>query len=456
MSKKDPDLMEKIVSLCKRRGFVYPGSEIYGGFAGTYDYGHYGVLLKDHLKDAWIRSMRDQDNIALIDSSIFSSRQVWEASGHVSGFSDPLVICKSCHTRHRADHLLEAIGVQADEKMSEKKLNEIFDAHRKELKCSVCGKKDFGTVQAKNLMATSTLGKFEEGDQDLFLRAETAQGIYINYKNILDTGIFSIPFGIAQVGKVFRNEISPRQFLFRMREFEQMEMQYFVNPKDASIEYERWKNQRMSYYETIGIKKDKLRWKQHENLVFYAKDAWDIQYEYPFGWNELEGLHNRGDYDLTQHQKFSGVDMSYFDEETKERFIPHVIEASVGLDRTMLMVLSDAYDEDEMNGQKRVVLRFAKNIAPIRAGVFPLLRNKSQLVEKAREVYRELKKEFGNIIFDNNGNIGKRYRRQDEIGTPFCITIDFDTLTDDTVTLRDRDTGEQKRIKVADLKEAIV
>src|SRR3990167_10000033 len=243
MSKKDPDLMEKIVSLCKRRGFVYPGSEIYGG------------LLKDHLKDAWIRSMRDQDNIALIDSSIFSSRQVWEASGHVSGFSDPLVICKSCHTRHRADHLLEAIGVQADEKMSEKKLNEIFDAHRKELKCSVCGKKDFGTVQAKNLMATSTLGKFEEGDQDLFLRAETAQGIYINYKNILDTGIFSIPFGIAQVGKVFRNEISPRQFLFRMREFEQMEMQYFVNPKDASIEYERWKNQRMSYYETIGIKR---------------------------------------------------------------------------------------------------------------------------------------------------------------------------------------------------------
>jgi len=443
--------MEKIVSLCKRRGFVFPGSEIYGGFAGTYDYGHYGVLLKNNLQEAWTKSIREEDNVALIDSSIFSSRQVWEASGHASGFSDPLVICKNCHTKHRADHLLETIGVKADEKLSEKELNKIFDAHRKELKCPVCDKKDFGSVQAKNLMATSTLGKFEEEEQDLFLRAETAQGIYINYKNILDTGTFSIPFGIAQVGKVFRNEISPRQFLFRMREFEQMEIQYFVRPQDASAEYERWRNKRMAYYETIGIKKENLRWQQHENLVFYAKDAWDIQYKFPFGWNELEGLHNRGGYDLTQHQKFSGVDMSYTDEDTGEKFTPHVIESSVGLDRTFLMVLSDAYDEDEMGGEKRVVLRLAKHIAPIKVGVFPLLRNKPQLVDKTREVFQVLKRDLRNVIFDDHGNIGKRYRRQDEIGTPFCVTVDFDTLADDTVTVRDRDSGEQERIKISEL-----
>ncbi|MDO8576216.1 MAG: glycine--tRNA ligase [bacterium] len=456
-----PDVtMDKIVSLCKRRGFVFPGSEIYGGFAGTYDWGPLGVELRRNVVDIWTSAMRQHD-VALLDSSIFTAGKVWEASGHVSGFSDPMVVCNSCHTKLRADHLLDIIGVVADEKMSETQINTIFDEHRAKLHCPVCGKKDFGKVSAKSLLATSTLGMFEEGDEQVYLRGETAQGIFINYKNVLDSGMYTIPFGIAQVGKAFRNEISPRQFLFRKREFEQMEMQYFVRPKDATGSYEEWKTERMAYYDQLGIRKEKLRWKQHENLVFYAKDAWDIQYEFPFGWNELEGVHNRGDYDLSQHQKFSGVDLSYYDEETKERYIPHVIETSVGVDRTILMLLADAYTEDEMNGEKRVVLRFAKDIAPVKVAIFPLLRNKPELVEKAREVYLMLKKNIRGLVrWDDNGNIGKRYRRQDEIGTPYCITIDFDTLGEkpelkDTVTVRDRDTGEQERVSIDNLLECI-
>lgn len=448
--------MEKIVSLCKRRGFVFAGSEIYGGFSGTYDFGPLGVELRKNVVDTWLWSMKQHDNVAQLDSSIFTAAKVWEASGHVSGFSDPLIVCKSCHTKFRADHLLDVIGVVADEKMSESQINTIFDEHREKLHCPVCGKKNFGKVSAKSLLATSTLGMFEESDEQVYLRGETAQGIFINYKNVLDTGFYSLPFGIAQVGKAFRNEISPRQFLFRKREFEQMEMQYFVHPKGARESYEMWKKERFDYYELLGVKKKRLRWKQHENLVFYAKDAWDIEYEFPFGWNELEGVHNRGDYDLTQHQKFSGVDLSYFDEETKGRFIPHVVETSVGVDRTILMLLCDAYEEDEMNGEKRVVLRFAKNIAPVKAAVFPLLRNKPELVVKAREVYLMLKKNIrGLVMWDDNGNIGKRYRRQDEIGTPCCITIDFQTLEDNTVTIRNRDTGEQERVSIADIMSRI-
>src|SRR3989338_6885457 len=322
-------LMEKIISLCKRRGFVFPGSEIYGGFAGTYDWGPLGVALRSNVVNAWTKSMQDHDSMAFLDSSIFTSPKVWEASGHVSGFNDPLVVCFSCHSKLRADHLLESIGVQADEKMKEKELNELFDSHRAEIACPVCGKKNFGKVVQKNLLATSTLGKFEEEDQESYLRGETAQGIFINFKNVLDTGFYSVPFGIAQVGKVFRNEISPRQFLFRKREFEQMEMQYFVRLEEENKAYEVWKKERMEYYVGLGVKKEKLRWKRHEHLVFYARDAWDIQYEYPFGWSELEGVHYRGDYDLSQHQKFSGVDMSYLDPDTKDRYIPHVIETSV-------------------------------------------------------------------------------------------------------------------------------
>lgn len=454
MKDKTITTMDKIVSLCKRRGFVYPGSEIYGGFAGTYDWGPFGVALRQNVVDVWTHAMQ-QHEMALLDSSIFTAGKVWEASGHVSGFSDPMVVCNACHTKLRADHLLDSIGVVADEKMSEGEINAIFDTHRAKLHCPVCGKKDFSAVSAQSLLATSTLGMFEEGDAQVYLRGETAQGIFINYKNVLDSGMYSIPFGIAQVGKAFRNEISPRQFLFRKREFEQMEMQYFVRPHDAPVAYEEWKRERMAYYDRLGIRKEKLRWKQHENLVFYAKDAWDIQYEYPFGWNELEGVHYRGDYDLSQHQKFSGVNLSSYDEETKKHYIPHVIETSVGVDRTVLMLLAEAYTEDEMNGEKRVVLRFTPRMAPIKAAVFPLLRNKPELVLKAREIYTALKKEIPQIMWDDNGNIGKRYRRQDEIGTPSCITIDFETLENNTVTLRSRDTGKQERISVADIQKAI-
>jgi len=444
--------MDKIISLAKRRGFIFQGSEIYGGFAGTYDFGPLGVGLRRNVVDAWTHAMNyEHDNIVQIDSSIFTSGKVWEASGHVSGFSDPLVICNECGAKHRADHLLELVGAKADEKMNEQEINVIFDSYRTNILCPICGKKNFGKVFSKNLLATSSLGMFDEKDEQVYLRGETAQGIYINYKNVLDSGFQKVPFGIAQVGKAFRNEISPRQFLFRKREFEQMEMEYFVRPKDAETSFDAWRNERFSYYERLGITSSKLRLKQHENLVFYAKDAWDIQYEYPFGWNELEGIHNRGDYDLTQHQKFSGADLSYYDDETKERFIPHIIETSAGVDRTILMLLSEAYYEDEMNGEKRTILRFTKNMAPIKAAVFPLLKNKPELVNKAREVYRAVKKEIPQIMWDDNGNIGKRYRRQDEIGTPSCVTIDFDTLSDDTVTMRDRDSGKQMRVKIEEL-----
>jgi glycyl-tRNA synthetase len=446
-------VMEKIVSLCKRRGFVFPGSEIYGGFAGTFDWGPHGVALRQNIINEWTLAMQMHESMALLDSSIFTAPKVWEASGHVSGFNDPLVVCLKCHSKLRADHLLELVGVVADEKMSEIELNELFDSVRGKIKCPVCENNAFGRVVQKNLMATSTLGKFTDEDEDVYLRAETAQGIFINYKNVLSTG-YHIPFGIAQVGKVFRNEISPRQFLFRKREFEQMEMQYFISPKAAPAAYEKWKEKRMTYYhDRLGIKKHKLLWKRHENLVFYAKDAWDIQYEYPFGWNELEGVHYRGDYDLSQHQKYSGVDMSYFDEHTKEKYIPHVIETSVGVDRTALMLLADAYDEDEMGGEKRVVLHFLPRIAPVKAAVFPLLKNKPDLVNKASEIYSTLKKDIPQVTWDDNGNIGKRYRRQDEIGTPFCITIDFDTLKDDTVTVRERDSGSQERIALEELSD---
>jgi|TARA_Y100000310_G_scaffold170442_2_gene170618 glycyl-tRNA synthetase len=455
MEKSSEDKLSKIVSLAKRRGFVYQGSEIYGGFAGTYDFGPLGVVLRRNIVDAWLRSMQMHENIALLDSSIFTAPRVWEASGHVSGFNDPLVVCDSCHSKLRADHLLKDIEVNADERMTEDELNELFDKHRDKLKCSVCGKKKFGKVVQKSLLATSTLGSFDENDEHVYLRGETAQGIFINFKNVLDTGFYSVPFGIAQVGKVFRNEISPRQFLFRKREFEQMEMQYFVRPQDAKEAYEMWKKERMEYYIGLGISQKKLRFNQHENLVFYAKDAWDIEYEYPFGWDELEGIHNRGDYDLRQHQKFSGVDLSVLDEKTNDRYVPNVVETSAGLDRTFLMLLADAYEEDEMNGEKRVVLRFSPNIAPIKVAVFPLLRNKPELVEKARGIYKNIKKDIPDSMWDDHGNIGKRYRRQDEIGTPYCVTVDFETLEDNTVTVRDRDTGKQERVAVDELLGAL-
>lgn len=451
--KEQGELLEKIVSLAKRRGFIYPGSEIYGGFGGVYDYGPYGVELANNIRSVWWKAMvQDEENIVGLDSAIVTHPKVWEASGHVTGFSDPLVECKECHARHRADHLLETVGVFADEKMSDEEINAIFDAQRAVLVCSHCGKKNFTAVKRFNLLAQTNLGNFSSDwtKDPTYLRGETCQGIYLNFKNVIDSSRVKVPFGIAQIGKAFRNEIAPRQFIFRLRELTQMEMQMFVFPSQEMEIYELWRAKRWQYYLDLGFKEENLKWHEHENLVFYAKAAWDIEYKFPFGFKELEGVHARGNYDLTQHQTFSGKDLSYFDQETKERFIPHVVETSVGLDRTFLAVLTEFYDEDDLGGETRAVLRLPKKLAPIKAAVSPLLRNKPELVAKAREVYVMLKKEMM-CEWDDNGNIGKRYRRQDEIGTPYCVTVDFETLENDTVTVRDRDTGVQKRVAVNEL-----
>lgn len=447
------DKMEKIISLAKRRGFVFSGSEIYGGFVGSYDYGPYGVELANNIKAIWWKTMVQKErNIVGLDSAIATHPKVWEASGHTSGFSDPLVECKKCNTRSRADHLLEEIDVFADEKMTTKEINKLFNQHKHALICPVCKKKDFGEVRHINLLVQSNLGNFSEdwGKQPVHLRGETCQGIYINFKNVVNSTRVKIPFGVAQIGKAFRNEISPRQYIFRKREFEQMEMQMFTSPdKEMSI-YEEWREKRWKYYTELGFDKKNLRWHEHENLVFYAKAAWDIEYNYPFGFKELEGIHARGNYDLSQHQKYSGVDMTYTDPVSNERHIPHVVETSVGLDRTFLAVLSEFYDEDVLGNGPRTVMRFPAQLAPVKVAVFPLLKNKKELVEKAEEVFGVLSREM-RCEFDNNGNIGKRYRRQDEIGTPFCVTIDFETIEDQSVTVRSRDSGEQARISISNL-----
>ena len=445
--------LENIVSLCKRRGFIYPSSEIYGGFSAVYDYGPYGAEIVNSIKREWWKAMVQlRDDIVGLDSSIFMHPQVWEASGHVSGFSDPLTECKNCNARLRVDHLLEDIDVFADEKMSEQEINKIFDEHKNKIKCPKCGKNDFSKVKSFNLLVKSNLGNFTSDytKEPSYLRGETCQGIYINYKNVLDSARVKIPFGIAQIGKAFRNEITARQFVFRTREFEQMEMQYFVHPDNEMEEYKKLKEFRWNYYLALGIKEENLKWHEHENRAFYAKEAYDIEYNFPFGFKELEGLHARGNYDLTQHTKFSGKNLNYVDSKTGEKYLPHVIESSVGVGRTLLAVLSEAYTQEEKDGETRIVMKFPKKLAPIKVAVFPLLKNKPELVGKAREIYDKIKKEYM-CEFDDNGNIGKRYRRQDEIGTPYCITIDFQTLEDSTVTIRDRDTMEQTRINLLDL-----
>ena len=456
MAEEKNDIMENIVSLCKRRGFVYPSSDIYGGFAAVYDFGPYGVELARNIREAWWRAMvRDHDNIVGLDSAIFMHPKVWEASGHVGGFSDPLAECRSCHSRVRVDHLLEEVGVLADENMSEADINKLFLENKEKIACPKCGKKDFTDAKGFNLLVQSNLGNFT-GDWDkapTYLRGETCQGIYVNFKNVLDSSRVKVPFGIAQIGKAFRNEITARQFIFRKREFEQMEMQYFVHPNTAQDTYEEWRKKRFQYYIDLGIKPENLRWHEHENLVFYAKAAWDIEYRFPFGFKELEGIHNRSDYDLTQHSKFSGVDLSYRDPQTSEKYIPWIIETSVGLDRTFLAVIADAYTEEKISDtDTRIVLKLPKKLASVQVAVFPLMKNKPELVTKAREIYDELKKSF-RCEFDDNGNVGKRYRRQDEIGTPYCVTIDFDTLTDGAVTVRDRDTMQQERITIDTLED---
>ncbi len=446
--------LDSLVSLCKRRGFIYQSSEIYGGLAAIYDYGPYGVELANNIKQLWWKDLVYQyDNIVGLDSAIFMHPKVWQASGHIANFSDPLVECRHCHSRLRADELLAQIGVEADETMPEDTINKIFDDYRHLIFCPDCGQQDFTAVRRFNLLIQSNLGDFiGSRSEPVYLRGETCQGIYVNYKNIMDSTRLQLPFGIAQIGKAFRNEITARQFIFRTREFEQMELQYFIRPTEDFEEFNKWKERRWNYYiHNLGINPDNLRWHEHEKLAFYAKAAFDIEYKFPFGFQEIEGIHARGDYDLKQHQKFSDVKLDYYDPVADETFIPHIVEASSGVGRVFLMLLAEAYYEENLpDGSKRIVLRLKPAVAPIKIAVFPLLRNRPELVVKAKTIFDQLKLQW-RCEFDDNGNIGKRYRRQDEIGTPYSITVDFDTLDKNLVTVRDRDSMKQESINVDEL-----
>src|SRR3990167_10234242 len=451
--KEQNNLMEKIVSFAKRKGFVYPSSEIYGGFGSCYDYGPYGVELQNIIKKMWWEYMvQFREDIIGLDSAIFMHPKIWEASGHISGFSDPLTECKNCHTRSRVDHLLEEAGIQADEKMLEEEINDIFTKNIKKLKCPDCGKNNFTEVKKFNLLVKSNLGNFADDWQKeiVYLRGETCQGIYTNYKNVLDSTRSKIPFGIAQIGKVFRNEITARQFIFRTREFEQMEMQYFVKPEEEMQEYEKLKEYRWKFFtEYLSIKEKNLKWKKHDNLVFYAKEAYDIEYNFPFGFKELEGIHARGNYDLTQHSKHSGKDLSYVDPVAGGKYLPHIVETSVGVGRTVFMLLADAYHEEEVAGETGVVLKFHPKMAPVKVAILPLMK-KRELAQPAHEIFDTLKKKFL-CEYDETQSIGKRYRRQDEIGTPFCVTFDYESIDDKKVTIRERDSMKQERVAIADL-----
>jgi glycyl-tRNA synthetase len=445
--------LDQIVNLAKRRGFVFPSSEIYGGLASTWDYGPYGVLLKNNIKAAWWKAMvQERDDVVGLDAAILMHPRTWEASGHVDSFTDPLVECKQCHNRFREDKLAKA----KDGK----------------LVCPNCGTKDnFTDPKNFNILMKTYLGTIEGEKSEIYLRGETCQGIYVNFKNVLNTSRQKIPFGIAQIGKAFRNEITPGNFIFRTREFEQMEMQYFCNPKSADKLFAEWKETRLNWYKAIGINLQNIHFLPHDKLAHYAKAAEDIEYKTPWGWDEFEGIHNRGDWDLSRHSQFSGKDLSYFDESTGEKFTPYIIETSVGADRATLMALFDAYDEEEIREQEagsreqdgeksdeggsRTVLRFNKSIAPIKVAVMPLLKNKPELVDVAKGIFHDLKTTGLMTEYDESGSIGKRYRRQDEIGTPACVTIDFQTLEDKTVTLRDRDTMEQSRIKIDKIADQI-
>ncbi|MDE0029409.1 MAG: glycine--tRNA ligase [Deltaproteobacteria bacterium] len=423
--------MEKVVNLCKRRGFIFPSSEIYGGIGSTWDYGPVGVELKRNVKEAWWKAVVTGRNDTVgLDASILMHPRVWEASGHVAGFSDPLVECKVCHQRFREDFLEEA-G-----------------------KCPVCGG-EVTEARQFNLMFKTFMGPVEDTASTVFLRPETAQGIFVNFTNVLDTARQKIPFGIAQIGKSFRNEITPGNFIFRTREFEQMEIEYFVKPGEDEEAFQSWQDARMHWYVDNGIRAGNLRLRPHgsDELAHYAKACVDVEYEFPFGWSELEGIANRSDFDLKQHMEYSGKDMTYFDEATRSRYVPYVIEPSAGVDRPLLAFLVDAYDEEEVEGERRIVLRLDPRLAPFKAGVYPLLR-KDGHPERAQEI-RDILKEHFPVVYDQAGSIGRRYRRQDEIGTPFGITVDHDTLKDQTVTLRDRDAMTQVRIPVDRLVEEI-
>jgi glycyl-tRNA synthetase len=419
--------LEDIVSLAKRRGFIYPSSEIYGGLAGVYDYGPLGVKLKHNIQNLWWSSfVSSWEDMYPMDAAILMNRKVWEASGHASGFNDPLIECSHCHSRLRADHI-------------------------EGKKCPVCGKVGtLGKPRQFNMMFKTHVGVTEDENSLSYLRPETAQGMFVNFKNVLDTVQPDLPFGMAQIGKSFRNEISPRDFLFRLREMEQMEIEYFVHPDKWGQAFEQWRKGMASFFEKVGLPKDKVHEKEvsSEDRAHYSERTIDFEFDFPFKTDELAGLAYRGDYDLKKHMEKSGKDLMYRPKDGSKPFLPHVIEPSFGVERLVLAVLSSAYARDEQAGEKRVYLKLNADIAPVKVAVFPLLKNKQELIEKAREVYKMLKDELGGVVWDDNGNIGKRYRRQDEIGTPYCVTIDFETLENNTVTLRNRDTTKQQRIKI--------
>ncbi len=457
--KEKNNKLEELVSFCKRRSFIFPSSEIYGGMAAIYDYGHYGTLLKNNIRDAWWKHMVQlRDDIYGLDSSIFMHPTTWVASGHVEGFDDPQVDCKNCKQRMRADHLLEEFDIDAD-KASLEFINENLEKLKKEekIKCINCGSKDITSAKQFSLMVKSNLGSPTDAlseENVVYLRPETCGGIYLEYKNIMDSVHPKLPFGIAQVGKAFRNEIVARQFVFRTREFEQMEMQYFLHPDDMDKSYEMWKEIRWNWYLEYGIPKESLNWYKHEVLAHYASQAYDIEFNFESlgGFKEVEGIHTRGNWDLSQHSKHSGKDLNYRDEKTEKKFIPHIMETSAGLNRVFLMFLENAYTKEEVDGEERIVLKLDKRLSPIKVAIFPLIKNKPELLKKARDIYNQIRKEWM-CEFDISGSIGKRYRRQDEIGTPYCITVDFECLEDDSVTVRDRDTMSQERVKIENLKK---
>lgn len=468
--------LDKIVSLSKSRGFIFQSSEIYGGLGAVYDYGPLGVELKRNIREEWWREMTQKyENIVGIDSAIFMHPRVWEASGHVEGFNDPMIDDKQSNKRYRADLLIEQYiaKLRSDNKDNEAdKIQHQLDTTgtrkglcedlyeiimENEIRAPESGAFDWTDVRQFNLMFKTQFGAISSGDEDdsVYLRPETAQGIYVNYKNVMDTSRQQIPFGIAQVGKAFRNEVVARQFVFRMREFEQMEMQYFVEPGQDEEMYEEWLRRRIQWHQSMGIRDEFLRAEPHpeDKLAHYARSAADIQYKFPIGWQEVEGIHNRTDFDLSRHQEYSGKKLEYFDQRTQERYIPYIVETSIGLDRCTLMVLCDAYREEEVEGETRTVLKMHPKLAPTKAGVFPLIK-KPELQELSKKIEQDLREEV-TVLYDESGSIGKRYRRQDEAGTPFCITVDFDGLEDQTVTIRYRDTMNQDRISADRAGEAI-
>ena len=445
--------MDKLVALCKNRGFIYPGSEIYGGLANSWDYGPLGVLLKNNIKAAWWKKfvVESEYNVGL-DSAILMNPSVWKASGHIGGFSDPLLDCKGCKARHRADTLIEEYmkkkGIEENIASWTNEQMESYIAEHK-IPCPICGKCDFTPIRKFNLMFKTFQGVTEDSASVVYLRPETAQGIFVNFKNVLRTSRRKVPFGIGQVGKSFRNEITPGNFIFRIREFEQMELEFFCKPGTDLEWFKYWKDFCHNWLLELGIKDENLKLRDHDKdeLCFYSKATTDFEFLFPFGWGELWGVADRTDYDLNQHMKESGKDLSYIDPVTNEKYVPYVIEPSLGADRAFLAFLCNAYDEEEIDGETRVVLHLHPALAPVKVAILPL---QKQLVEKADEIFKTLSKKYS-CEFDLSGSIGKRYRRQDEIGTPFCVTVDFDSLEDNTVTVRDRDTMSQVRVRVDEL-----